>query len=38
MTFEDMISTVIYINNQMYKWWLEKESINALIVINKSSR
>ena len=32
---QKIISTAIYINNWIYKQWLEKQSINALIVISK---
>ena len=38
LTLKDMISTVICINNWMYELYLEKRSINASIVVSKSSR
>ena len=38
MTLKEMINTVIHINNRIYKQHLEKQSINALIIINKNNR
>ena len=32
-----MISTVIHINNRMYKQYLKKQSTNVLIVIKRNN-
>ena len=38
MTLKEIISIVIHINNRIYEQYLEKQSINAPVVIKRNNR
>ena len=38
ITFKEMISIIIHINNRIYKQCFKKQSTNALVVIKRNNR